>query len=74
MSFGTEKLLKLMRNIGRTIQMLDSEFDLEEWVIALLNDISDANKYREPYELTLSKERVRKIAEAWETITNVELS
>lgn len=74
MSFGTEKLLKLMRNIGRTIQMLDNEIDLEEWVIALLNDISDANKYRESYELTLSKERVRKIAEAWETITNVELS
>lgn len=74
MSFGTEKLLKLMRNIGRTIQMLDNEIDLEEWVIALLNDISDASKYRESYELTLSKERVRKIAEAWETITNVELS
>ncbi len=74
MSFGTEKLLKLMRNIRRTIQMLDNEIDLEEWVIALLNDISDANKYRETYELTLSKERVRKIAEAWESITNVELS
>lgn len=74
MSFGTEKLLKLMRNIGRTIQMLDNEIDLEEWIIALLNDISDANKYRESYELTLSKERVRKIAEAWESITNVELS
>ena len=54
--------------------MLDNEIDLEEWVIALLNDISDANKYRETYELTLSKERVRKIAEAWESITNVELS
>lgn len=71
MSFGTEKLLKLMRNIGRTIQMLDNEIDLEEWVIALLNDISDANKYREAYELTLSKERVRKLAEAWETITSI---
>ena len=46
-------------------------FDLEEWVIALLNDISDADTYGLPYELNLSKERVRKISEAWDSITSI---
>lgn len=57
-----------------TIQYNSNDIDLEEWVTALLNDISEADTYGLPYELNLSKERVRKISEAWDSITNVELS
>ena len=72
MSFGTEKLLKLMRNTGRT--KMDNDIDIEEWVISLLNDIDRAAQYGEPYELNLSRQRVQEISVAWDSITNVELS
>lgn len=72
MSFGTEKLLKLMRSIGRA--KMDNDINLEEWVISLLNDIDRAAQYGETYELSLSRQRVQEISVAWDSITNVELS
>lgn len=50
------------------------DINLEEWVISLLNDIDRAATYGEPYELSLSRQRVQEISVAWDTITNVELS
>lgn len=58
-----------MRNIGRTI--MDKDIDIEEWVISLLNDISRAASYGEPYELELSRQRVQELSAIWETVTSI---
>ena len=51
--------------------MEHDKIDLEEWVISLLNNIAKADTYGGNYELTLTKERVHELAEAWEIITSV---
>lgn len=71
MKFGTEMQSKHIQNIRRTTQMPDNNIDLEEWVISLLNNIAKADTYGGTYGLTLSKERVHMIAEAWKIITSV---
>lgn len=71
MKFGTEMQSKRTQNTRRTIQMEHDKIDLEEWVISLLNNIAKADTYGGNYELTLTKERVHELAEAWEIITSV---
>lgn len=50
---------------------MDKDIDIEEWVISLLNDISRAASYGEPYELELSRQRVQELSAIWETVTSI---
>ena len=55
-------------------QLTKPHLDIEQWVIDLFNDINKACLNNDNYDLHLDASVVDDLAEAWDRISNVEIS